>query len=176
MRRLCFGGSFNPIHHGHLIVARAAAEALGFERVVLMPSAQPPHKPGSADMAPAAERLAMCRLAVERSDLFEVSDLELRRSGLSYTIDTARALTREGWDRVAWLIGGDTLPLLTGWHEPEALLREVDFVIVARPGWSIDWTLLPPAYHALRSNMVIALVGRLSRSSAVTPASHASVV
>ena len=98
----------------------------------------------------------MCRLAVERSDLFDVSDLELRRSGPSYTVDTARALTRNGWDRVAWLIGGDTLPLLPDWHEPDALLREVEFVVVARPGWSIDWQSLPAAYHPLRARVVTA--------------------
>ena len=156
MDRLCFGGSFNPIHHGHLIIARAVAEAAGYHRVVLIPSAQPPHKPGAADLAPAADRLAMCRLAVEGSDLFEVNDLELRRHGPSYTIDTARALTQQGFKAVHWLVGGDTLPLLPTWHEPEALLREVHFVVVARPGWQIDWAAVPPAYLPLRQNVVTA--------------------
>ena len=69
MNRLCFGGSFNPIHHGHLLVARAVAEAKGFDQVVLIPSAHPPHKANAADVAAAEDRLAMCRLAVETSDL-----------------------------------------------------------------------------------------------------------
>ena len=157
MNRLCYGGSFNPIHHGHLIVARAVAEARGFERVVLIPSAQPPHKPGRPDIAPAEDRLAMCRLAVESadtSDLFEVSDLELRRHGPSYTIDTARVLTEQGWGTIHWLIGGDTLPLLSSWHQPEALLRKIGFVIAARPGYPIDWDRVPPAWHVFRSNVV----------------------
>jgi nicotinate-nucleotide adenylyltransferase len=157
MTRLCFGGSFNPIHHGHLIVARAVAEARGYDQVILIPSAQPPHKPGAADLAPAADRLAMCRLAAEMSpDLFEVNDLELRRQGPSYTIDTARELTRQGLGAVHWLIGGDTLPLLSSWHEPEGLLREVQFVVAARPGWQTDWSAVPAAYLPLRQNVVTA--------------------
>lgn len=159
MKRLCFGGSFNPIHHGHLLIARAVAEAAGYDRVVLIPSAQPPHKPGAADLAPAVDRLAMCRLAVETTEasgLFEVNDLELGRRGPSYTIDTARELTRRGFDAVHWLIGGDTLPLLGSWHEPDALLREVHFVVVARPGWQIDWTAVPTDYLPLGQNVVTA--------------------
>ena len=84
MRRLCFGGSFNPIHHGHLICARAAAERLGFEQVVLVPSAQPPHKPQSPDLASPRHRLTMCQLAAElQPGLFSVDDVELNRSGPS---------------------------------------------------------------------------------------------
>src|SRR5436190_1357999 len=97
MDKLCFGGSFNPIHHGHLLVARAAAEAKGFAQVVLIPNSQPPHKAQAADVAPAVDRLAMCRLAAETSDQFLVNDLEVRRDGTSYTIDTARSLTRQGY-------------------------------------------------------------------------------
>lgn len=160
LHKLCFGGTFNPIHHGHLLVARAVAEARGFDRVVLIPSAQPPHKPGSADLAAADDRLIMCQLAVEgspgSSGLFEVNDLELRRHGPSYTIDTARSLTRQGWGKIHWLIGGDTLPLLSTWHEPQALLREVEFIVVERPGSEIDWDQVPPEYRHLRQNCVAA--------------------
>src|SRR5678815_1912728 len=102
MRKLCFGGSFNPIHHAHLICARAVAEARRFDRVVLVPSALPPHKLRADQLAPPEHRLAMCRLAAEGDRLFEVSDLELTRTGPSYTIDTARELKRQGWDAVAW--------------------------------------------------------------------------
>src|SRR4051794_1615010 len=160
MNRLCFGGSFNPIHHGHLLVARAVAEARGFDRVVLIPSAQPPHKPDSAEVAPAEQRLAMCRLAIEASadstDLFEVSDIELGRAGPSYTIDTARILTRQGLGPVYWLIGGDTLPQLPTWHEPQALLREVRFIIIDRPECPIIWQALAPEYQALQAGVVAA--------------------
>ena len=156
MRCLCFGGSFNPIHHGHLIGARAVAEAAGFDQVILIPSALPPHKLGASAMAPAEHRLAMCRLAVEGDSMFEVDDLELTRKGPSYTIDTARHLRARGWQEVHWLIGADTVPLLPEWHEPDALLNEVSFVVMARPGHEIQWEKLPPALRTLRSNVVSA--------------------
>src|SRR5258708_2030807 len=98
MHRLCFGGSFNPVHHGHLICARAVAEAKGFDKVVLIPASPPPHKPENAEIAPPEHRLAMCRLATQGCDLFEVNDLEFRRQGPSFTLDTARELRNAGWD------------------------------------------------------------------------------
>ncbi len=75
----------------------------------------------------------MCRLAVEGDPLFETNDIELRRSGPSYTIDTARELKRQGWSSVAWLIGSDTLPQLPTWHESHALLAELEFIVMERP-------------------------------------------
>jgi len=154
MRRLCFGGSFNPIHHGHLLCARAAAEAAGFERIVLIPNSMSPLKLGANEVAAPEHRLAMCRLAVKGDDGFEVEDLELSRPGPSYTIDTARQLRRQGWDRVHWLIGADMVALLPKWHEPDALLKEVDFVVMARPGHPIPRSALPPAVQQLSDNLV----------------------
>jgi nicotinate-nucleotide adenylyltransferase len=154
MRRLCFGGSFNPIHHGHLIGARAAAEGAGFDRVVLIPSALPPHKLSDNAIAAAEHRLAMCRLAVQADPMFEVDDLELTRNGPSYTVDTARQLRQRGWQDIHWLIGADTVPLLPEWHEPDALLREVSFVVMVRPGFELDWASLPTQLRPLRGNLV----------------------
>jgi nicotinate-nucleotide adenylyltransferase len=163
MRRLCFGGSFNPVHHAHLICARAVAEAGGFDRVVLIPSARPPHKGEEYEIAPAEDRLEMCRLAaaVEPS-LFEVSDIELRRGGASYTIETVRALKGEGWPDVHWLIGADMLMQLPTWREPEALLREAEFVVMGRPGSTMAWGRLPEAYRALREKVVDAPLIQIS--------------
>ena len=143
MRRLCLGGSFNPIHHGHLITARAVAEARGYDRIVLIPSAVPPHKLEASGMVSPRNRAEMCRLAVKNDGLFDVDDLELSRPGPSYTLDTARELRRRGWDRVDWLIGADMLPGLSNWHRPDELLREVTFVIARRPGHDMDWNALP---------------------------------
>lgn len=154
MRKLCFGGSFNPVHHGHLICARAVAESGGFERVVLIPSALPPHKLDATELAAPADRLHMCRQAVEGDPLFEVSDVESARSGPSYTIDTVRELRRRGWDRLAWLIGADMVGILPNWRQPLELMREAQLVIMARPGWSFDWDRLPPEYRHLASNVV----------------------
>lgn len=154
MRRLCFGGSFNPIHAAHLICARAVAESGGFERVVLVPSALPPHKLETTELAAPEDRLQMCRLAVAGDALFEVSEIEIARPGPSYTIETARALRRQGWDRVSWLIGADMVRILPNWHQAAALLREVELVIMARPGWSMDWGQLPEAFRGLAANVV----------------------
>ena len=96
MKTLCLGGSFNPIHHGHLICARAVMERAGYERVMIIPSAQPPHKPAHANLAPAVDRLRMCQLAVQGSATFVVDDIELKRTGPSYTIDTAAELKQAG--------------------------------------------------------------------------------
>ncbi len=154
MPKLVFGGTFNPIHYGHLRCAQAVAEREDFDRVVLIPSAQPPHKPDTADVAPAADRLAMCQLAAEGNELFEVCDIEMRRGGPSYTIDTAQELLRQGWETVHWLIGADMLLYLPKWHRPLKLLSEVDFVIMARPGFTIDWSLLPGEFRQLQKHVV----------------------
>jgi nicotinate-nucleotide adenylyltransferase len=154
VRRLCFGGSFNPIHNGHLICARAAAEAAGFDRVLLIPNRQAPHKQGHSDVADADDRLAMCRSAIAGDTLFEVDDIELNRLGPSYTIDTARELQRRGWPEVAWLIGADMARFLPHWHESTTLLAEVQFVLMARPGWSFDWLTMPAEYRHLERHVV----------------------
>ena len=156
MRRLCFGGSFNPVHHGHLICARAVAEAAGFDRVVLIPNWLSPFKLSARKLASSEHRLAMCRLAVQGDEGFEVDDVEIAREGPSYTIDTARELCSRGWPEIHWLIGADMVSLLPKWHESDALLREVAFVVMARPGHPLDWASLPSAVQPLRSQVVIA--------------------
>lgn len=152
--KICFGGTFNPIHHGHLLCARAAAEAVGAKGVVLLPAGSPPHKPGQADLATPEHRLQMCRLGISGTIGFEIDDRELRRPGPSFTIDTARQLRRDGWNEVTWLIGSDMLNLLPNWHEPGALLAEVRFLIMARPGANLSWSKLPPAFQKLRKDVV----------------------
>jgi nicotinate-nucleotide adenylyltransferase len=84
-----------------------------------------------------------------------VDDIETRRSGPSYTYDTAQALrVGRGWSQVHWLIGADMLLYLPKWHRAQELLREVHFVVMARPGWAIDWEQLPPEYRYLQSHLV----------------------
>jgi len=155
MHNLCFGGSFNPIHNGHLLCSQAVASVRDVTELLLIPSATSPHKVGHADMASADDRLAMCRLAVAGNPLFEVDDVEVRRAGPSYTIDTVRYLrTAKRWEHVNWLIGADQVAALPRWREPAALLREVNFVVMARPGWSFDWHALPPEFRMLQNNVV----------------------
>lgn len=156
MARLFFGGSFNPIHLAHLICARTVAETRGYDQVVFIPSAQPPHKPDQSQIALAEHRLAMVRAAVADEPAFGVDDIELRHAGPSYTLDTVQRLKQRGEREVHWLIGADMLAMLPDWHRAEELLHEVYFVILSRPGWQFDWSALPPAYRSLQSNVVSA--------------------
>lgn len=145
-----FGGSFNPIHHGHLIIARAVAEELGVERLVLVPSACPPHKQDHV-LASAADRLAMARLAVEDESGFEVSDVELLRAGPSYTILTVEAFRKEIPTDQAfyWIIGGDTLPELHTWYRVRELVDLCRIVTAVRPGFDVgDLSSLRPCLSA----------------------------
>jgi nicotinate-nucleotide adenylyltransferase len=127
------GGSFDPVHRGHLVLADQARRALGLERVLLLPCADPPHKPGRA-LAPRYHRLEMLYLAVEGLRGLSVSTFELARGGVRYTIDTMRGL-RAGNPSLApiFLCGSDALADVASWREHEALLAEFDFGAVIRP-------------------------------------------
>ena len=129
------GGTFNPIHFGHLLIAQDAMEQLRLDRVKFIPSAQPPHKRYEGN-ATAAQRLAMIRLAVRGNPRFEVDDIEIRRGGTSYTVDTLAELRRRHPSARFWfIIGADSLRELHRWREVERLVRMCAFVTVARPGF-----------------------------------------
>lgn len=151
---LCFGGSFNPIHNGHLRCCREVARARKYARVLLIPSAQPPHKSGALELASAEDRATMCRVATEGKPLFEVSDIELHRSGPSYTIDTVQSLKAAGHREVSWLIGADMLMLLPMWHRSRELIREANMLVMNRPGCAIQWDELPQEFRGLQANVV----------------------
>jgi len=139
-----YGGSFNPIHHGHLIVARAVAEWLQLDRVILLPSARPPHK-ADRQLLDAKHRAEMVRLAITRDALFEFSDYDLTRDGPSYTIDTVTHFGELLGPHVElhWIIGADSLAELTTWYRVSDLVDTCRIVTAARPGWDvIDWTPL----------------------------------
>jgi nicotinate-nucleotide adenylyltransferase len=129
-----FGGSFNPVHCGHLLVAQAAWEELGLDCLFFIPAAQSPFKPQSAP-APAADRLRMLRLALASRPDWRVDDQELRRGGLSFTIETVRtyAAAYPG-ATLFYLIGADNVPTLPQWREATELARRVEFVVIPRPG------------------------------------------
>ena len=145
-RRLgLYGGTFDPIHLGHLLVAQAALEELALDRLVFIPAAQSPFKPGTVPAASTA-RLRWLRLALAGHPEFGVDDLELRRGGVSYTIDTIRTFsTRVPGASLFWLIGADHVSTLPQWREAEALAALVTFVVIPRPGCAE--TLLPPVYR-----------------------------
>jgi nicotinate-nucleotide adenylyltransferase len=129
-----FGGSFDPVHLGHLLVAQAAREELDLERLFLIPAAQSPFKPDRRLSLP-QERLRLLRLALAGKTWCEVDQQELQRGGVSYTIDTVREYTRRCPDaQLFYLIGADHLPQLTKWRAAEELARLVEFVAIPRPG------------------------------------------
>lgn len=126
------GGSFNPIHNGHLHLACAVKEALCLDGVLLMPTGEAPHK-SSAEYAPAADRLAMCRLAAEPYPWMCVSDFETAKAGKSYTVETLRALTKCCADiRYTLLIGSDMLLTFDEWREWQEILRMAALCAVSR--------------------------------------------
>ncbi|MEK6674624.1 MAG: nicotinate-nucleotide adenylyltransferase [Planctomycetota bacterium] len=139
-----YGGSFNPIHHGHLILARAVGEQLNLQRVIFLPSVRPPHKDPSDD-ADAVHRAEMVRLAISGEALFEFSDFDLTRPGPTYTIDTVfHFRTVYGADvELYWLIGADSLNDLATWHRIKELVNTCRIVTAARPGvGTFEWKRL----------------------------------
>lgn len=133
MRVGVLGGTFDPIHLGHLAAADAALDCARLEKVLIMPSAQPPHRPGA--IASAEQRLAMCRLAVEGRPRLEVSDVEVRHGGRSYTVDTLVELERLlPQDELFLILGWDAAALFATWHEPAKVLSLASVVVIGRPG------------------------------------------
>ncbi len=129
-----YGGSFDPVHLGHLLVAQAALEELALDRLFFIPAAQSPFKPASSP-APAAARLQFLRLALAGQSRCALDLQEIGRGGVSYTIDTVRDyLGRFPGARLFWLIGADHVAALPRWREAAALAGLVEFVVISRPG------------------------------------------
>ena len=141
------GGSFDPVHFGHLIAAQDAYEQYQLDRLFLVPAAQAPLKPGDV-FGSVADRLAMLRAAVEWDHRFEISDYELLKGGVSYTIDSARHFRAQfPDDDLFWIIGGDQLPKLHLWKAIEELATLVEFIFLERPGHPVRPT---PSIPGLR--------------------------
>jgi nicotinate-nucleotide adenylyltransferase len=139
MRLGLLGGSFNPIHYGHLGIARHARESLQLSKVLFIPTGDPPHKREGA-LAPSPDRYEMVRLAIADDPCFGISDIELQRKGKSYSIDTVHELQRRygaGTD-LYFLIGLDAFLDFATWREPHALLHACRFVVMSRPGRSFQ--------------------------------------
>jgi nicotinate-nucleotide adenylyltransferase len=134
MRIGILGGTFNPPHLGHLVAAQEAYRELRLDQVTLIPAGMPPHKPVDDEPGP-EHRLELCRLAVGDDERFTVSDLELRRDGPSYTVDTLDALrSRSPSDDLFLILGADIAAGLPKWHEPERVLELATVAIAKRRG------------------------------------------
>jgi nicotinate-nucleotide adenylyltransferase len=144
------GGTFDPIHYGHLHIASALREALGLERVIWVPAGRPPHKTGQI-VSSDRDRLAMLRLALADSPVDEISTVDLDRAGPSYTADTLALLNEQYAPALlVFLMGEDSLRDLPTWHEPERILSLAELAVAGRPGVDADLgtlTLAIPSLH-----------------------------
>ena len=129
-----FGGTFNPIHFGHLRTALETLEGFGLDQIRFIPAADPPHK-DKTDLADESDRLAMLTQAIENNPLFSVSDIELRRPGRSYTIDTVRQFTREKLPSTQCflIIGLDAFMDISTWKEYKEILKNIPLIVMSRP-------------------------------------------
>jgi nicotinate-nucleotide adenylyltransferase len=129
------GGTFDPPHVGHLWLATLAVDAIGLDRVLFMPAAQPPHKQGEA-VTSASDRLLMTRLAIAGDEAFELTLIEMERSGPSYTIDSVVELRRLYGEEAELflLMAADSLAQIDAWRQPDELLERIEWVVGPRPG------------------------------------------
>ncbi len=135
------GGTFDPPHIGHLVVAQDALESLELDRMIVVPAGRPPHREALLD---AATRLALVRLAFEGDDRVQVSDIEVEREGPSWTVDTLEWVRRELDPEVLYLIvGADQLRSFRGWREPERILQLARLAVMTRPGEELKGTDVP---------------------------------
>ena len=138
-----FGGTFDPVHTGHIGLADYLLKTGRVSRIVFLPAPHPPHKDGLAP-APFTDRAAMLRAAVAGHEGMSVSEIEAERSGPSYTVDTLDVLKqRYPAEHFVWVVGSDSLNQLHQWYEAERLVRENRFLAYPRPGAEADPDLLP---------------------------------
>lgn len=132
-----FGGTFNPIHNGHILIARAAVSQFELSRVVFVPNGIPPDRRKEA--RPAKEdRFQMVADAIAGEDGLDVSRIEVDREGPSYTIDTIRALKEDYREGICFIVGADRLAQIDRWKEPEAIIASVPFIVAPRAGVSLS--------------------------------------
>lgn len=133
------GGTFNPIHIAHLVIAESVREHYHLQKVLFIPSARPPHKT-DADIMPAFHRVELVRRAIADNPHFELCEIEVHRQGPSYSVETLRTLRAADTlpTEYFFIIGSDSIPELHTWKSIEELARLCTFVVVPRPGWELD--------------------------------------
>lgn len=137
MKTCLFGGTFDPPHFGHLIVAQTIFEAEHFDKIVFIPAHIPPHKKGKK-ISSLELRLEMLKIAIKDNPNFEISDIEIKRGGISYSLETIRDYkdqTELSRDELFYLIGSDSLKLFYAWENPKAILKECQLIVAIRPGF-----------------------------------------
>jgi len=134
-----FGGTFDPIHNGHLIIAEWVREELQLEKIIFIPAGDPPHKQEN-NITSIKHRLAMVSLAIEANERFYLSDIEAKKAGKSYTVETLRTLQNHfsSQTKLFWIIGSDSLLDLPNWFQPDEIVRLAQIVVYPRPGYSVN--------------------------------------
>jgi nicotinate-nucleotide adenylyltransferase len=144
------GGSFDPVHLGHLLVAQAAIEELGLDKLFFIPAAQSPFKPGKKS-APSSIRLQLLRLALAGKTNCEIDEQEIRRGGISYTIETLRDYAKKfSRAKIFYLVGADNAAKLNDWREANELATLAEFVAAPRPGGAA--AIFPPPFRGRTLN------------------------
>ena len=148
-RRLgVLGGTFDPIHYGHLLAGQAAETALTLDEIRVIPLRDPPHRPRDP-RASAFHRFALCALAIEGKPTWRLSDAEVTRTGPSYTAHTLQALHAEGWkpSQIFVILGSDAFAEIATWYDFPAVLKSANYAVVARPGTTLTaaWERFDPA-------------------------------
>ena len=155
------GGTFNPIHYGHLVSASEVCNKFKLDKVIFIPSALNPLK-NASNLADAHHRLKMIKLAIADNPWFEASDIEIKRGGASYTIDTIKAFVKK-YDKdvnIYFIIGADAFLEINSWASPDALLKICKFIVTTRPGYD-----LKKAKHVFRKHIEIMKITHLEISS-----------
>ena len=149
------GGTFDPIHYGHLIIAEAALDQLGLDRVEFLPANDPPHKP-EGSVSPARHRVALVEAAIGPVEYFQLNCIEMEREGPSYTVDTLNALAKtRPHDEFWFIIGGDSLRDLPTWRSPAQILDTAYLAIIDRPGAVYDLDGLERLVPGLRERVAL---------------------
>ena len=135
MKICLFGGTFDPPHIGHLLIAQTICEAESFDKIIFIPVNIPPHKTVNTSLE---DRLNMLGIAIDDNPNFEISDIEIKRGGISYTIDTIRTIKNQyniTSNKISYLIGSDSLLNFHNWKDPEEILEECQIIVAIRPGF-----------------------------------------
>lgn len=150
MRIGILGGSFDPVHQGHLTLARESERQFQLDKILFIPAAQPPHKRADSVLTPAPIRARMVALAIQEEPKWELCDLELARPGVSYTVDTLRSLRKDypPSTRFFFIAGSDSFQDLPRWKEPEEILRLCEWIVAPRLGFPLP-EKMPPGFHRL---------------------------
>ncbi|HLV09472.1 MAG TPA: nicotinate-nucleotide adenylyltransferase [Halanaerobiales bacterium] len=150
-----FGGTFDPIHLGHLLIAQQALSFFSLDEVIFMPAGIPPHK-NKKGLTPSDKRLKMVKKAIRDNPSFSCSDYEFKKEGCSYTADTLRYFKQlQIADKIYLIIGADSLLQIFSWQEPRYLLKNGYFIVARRPGFELNGVLAKDKYSPYRKRIFI---------------------